>query len=77
MTYYTAASGAGVVDTGTSSWVRQIDSVCAPGCNSARTSVAVRRITMNLLRTFAAGPTGRVTRSRSNLEHFDPRPRGL
>jgi hypothetical protein len=74
---YTAASGAGVVDTGTSSWICQIDSVCAPGRNSATTSAAVRRITINLLRAFAAGPTGRVNRSRSNLEQFDTRPSGL
>jgi len=77
VTYYTAASGAGVVDTGTSSWICQIDSVCAPGRNSATTSAAVRRITINLLRAFAAGPAGRAHPSRSNLQHFDTQPSGL
>jgi hypothetical protein len=60
-----------------SSWIRQIDSVCTPGGNSTTTSAAVRRITINLLRAFAAGPTGRVNRSRSSLQHFDTRSSGL
>jgi hypothetical protein len=77
MTYYTAASGAGVVDTGTSSWICQIDLVCAAGRNSPTTSAAVRRITLNLLRVFAAGPAGRLHPSRSNLDRFDTRPSGL
>jgi hypothetical protein len=77
MTYYTTASGAGVVDTGTSSWLCQIDQVCANGRNSAATSAAVRRITVNLLRGFAAGPAGRMHPSKSNLDHFDTRPSGL
>jgi hypothetical protein len=77
VTYYTAASGAAVVDTGTSSWVCQIDSVCATGRNSPTTSAAVRRITLNLLRGFAAGPAGREHPSRSNLDQFDTGPSGL
>ncbi len=77
VTYYTTASGAGVVDTGTSSWICQIDAVCAAGRNNATTSAAVRRITMNLLRAFAAGPAGHLHPSRSNLNHFDTRPSGL
>ncbi len=77
VTYYTAASGAGVVDTGTSSWVCQIDQVCAADRNSPKTSAAVRRITLNLLRGFAAGPAGRDHPSRSNLDDFDIRPSGL
>src|SRR6266540_497023 len=77
VTYYSAASGAGVVDTGTSSWVCQIDQVCAADRNSPKTSAAVRRITLNLLRGFAAGPAGRDHPSRSNLDDFDIRPSGL
>jgi hypothetical protein len=77
VTYYTAASGAGVVDTGTSSWICQIDQVCAAGRNSPKTSAAVRQITLNLLRGFAAGPAGRDHPSRSNLDDFDIRPSGL
>jgi hypothetical protein len=77
VTYYSTPSGAGVVDTGTSSWVCQIDQVCAAGRNSPTTSAAVRRITTNLLRAFAAGPAGRAHPSRSNLARFDTRPSGL
>jgi N,N-dimethylformamidase beta subunit-like, C-terminal len=77
VTYYSVASGAGVVDTGTSSWICQIDAVCAAGRNSLSTSTAVRRITMNLLLAFAAGPAGQLHPSRSNLDHFDTRPSGL
>jgi len=77
VTYYTTASGAGVVDTGTSSWICQIDAVCAGGRNNATTSAAVRRITTNLLRAFAAGPAGHLHPSRPNLNHFDTRPSGL
>jgi hypothetical protein len=77
LTYYTAPSGAGVVDTGTSSWICQIDRVCATGRNSAATSTAVRSITVNLLRAFAAGPAGRAHPSSSNLGRFDTRSSGL
>jgi hypothetical protein len=77
VTYYSTPSGAGVVDTGTSSWVCQIDGVCAAGRNSPTTSAAVRRITLNLLRAFAAGPAGRAHPSRSNLASFDTSPSGL
>jgi hypothetical protein len=77
LTYYTAPSGAGVVDTGTSSWVCQLDAVCAAGRNSPRTSAAVRRITLNLLRGFAEGPAGRLHPSHPNLARLDVRPSGL
>lgn len=77
MTYYAAASGAGVVDAGTSSWICQLDQVCAAGRNSATTAAAVRRITVNLLRRFAAGPAGRLHPSVSNLDRFDIQPSGL
>jgi hypothetical protein len=77
VTYYTAASGAGVVDTGTSSWVCQIDAVCAAGRNSATTAAAVRRVTLNLLRAFAEGPAGRLHPAHPNLDQLDVRPSGL
>ena len=77
VTYYSVPSGAGVVDTGTSSWICQIDSVCAAGRNSPRTSAAVRRITLNLLRAFAKGPAGHLYPSRPNLGRFDTRASGL
>jgi hypothetical protein len=59
-TYYTwRASGAGVFDAGTGSWVCQLARACATGRRSARTAQVVRAVTVNLLRVFAQGPAGR------------------
>jgi hypothetical protein len=59
-TYYTwRASGAGVFDAGTGSWVCQLDRACTAGRRSARTAQVVRAVTTNLLRAFALGPAGR------------------
>ncbi len=77
VTWYTVASGAGVLDTGTSSWVCELDEVCGGGRSHRRTAAAVRRITLNLLRAMAAGPAGLAHPSRSNLHRFDLRPSGL
>jgi hypothetical protein len=77
VTWYTTASGAGVLDTGTSSWICQLDRVCAAGRSHPRTAAAVRRITLNLLRAMAAGPAGMAHRSVSNLHRFHLRPSGL
>ncbi len=77
ITWYSASSGAGVLDTGTSSWVCQLDHACAAGRNSPVTAAAVRRITLNLLRAFAAGPAGLAHPSVPNLKHLDLRPSGL
>ncbi len=77
VTWYTTASGAGVFDSGTSSWVCQLDQVCAAGRSHPRTAVAVRRITLNLLRGVAAGPAGLTHPSLPNLHRFDLRPSGL
>jgi hypothetical protein len=57
-TWYTAASGAGVFDAGTISWVCQLDRACAEGRRSATTARVVRAVTVNLLRRLAAGPAG-------------------
>jgi hypothetical protein len=60
MTYYTnAATGAGVLDSGTNNWIPALDgrSGCHPGgiCESAM----VQRITGNILRLFGQGPAAR------------------
>jgi len=60
MTYYTnAATGAGVLDTGTNNWIPALDdrTGCRPGgiCESAM----VQRITANILRLFGQGPAAR------------------
>jgi len=77
VTWYTTRSGAGVLDTGTSSWVCQLDQVCAAGRNSPVTAAAVRQITLNLLRAFADGPAGWTHPATPNLSRFDLRPSGL
>lgn len=77
VTWYTTASGAGVFDSGTSSWVCQLDGVCASGRNSPVTSAAVRQITLNLLRAVAAGPAGLAHPSVPNVSRFHLRPSGL
>jgi hypothetical protein len=75
-TWYTARSGAGVFDAGTSSWVCQLDQACAKGRTSAPTARVVRAVTTNLLRALAAGPAGKHHRSRSNLARFRIVPSG-
>jgi hypothetical protein len=77
LTYYTATSGAGVVDTGTSSWICQLAAACGQGRSNPAARVAVQRITLNLLRAFALGPAGLAHPARSNLPAFDLRPSGL
>jgi hypothetical protein len=67
MTYYTsAATGAGVLDTGTNNWIPALDgrSGCRPGgiCEAAM----VQRITGNILRLFGQGPAARLQPSVSN-----------
>jgi hypothetical protein len=76
-TYYTAPSGAGMFDTGTSSWVCQLDAVCAGGRRSPLTTRIVRAATVNLLGVFATGPAGQRHPSRSNLTRFHITPSGL
>ena len=67
MTYYTsAATGAGVLDTGTNNWIPALDgrSGCRPGgvCEAAM----VQRITGNILRLFGRGPAARHQPSVAN-----------
>ncbi|HMA46509.1 MAG TPA: N,N-dimethylformamidase beta subunit family domain-containing protein, partial [Frankiaceae bacterium] len=56
VSYYTAGSGAGVFDAGTSAWVCAVDDVCGPGTGGPRIRAFVTRVTTTLLSTFAAGP---------------------
>jgi hypothetical protein len=59
VTYYTAPSGAGVFDAGTSAWVCTLNDVCGAGTHGAQVEAFTTRITTNLLQAFAAGPAGR------------------
>src|SRR5437764_1793212 len=57
LTYYTAPSGAGVIDVGTSSWVPALSWPCATAGPCVRDAVV--RATENVLRLFGQGPSGR------------------
>ena len=65
--YYTVSSGAGVFDSGTSSWVCAITDRCADGRGDAAAARIVRMVTTNLFRAFAAGPAGRRHPARDNV----------
>ncbi|ADP84377.1 hypothetical protein FraEuI1c_6395 [Pseudofrankia inefficax] len=58
VTYYTAASGAGVFDAGTSAWVCTLGDVCGAGASGPRIQAFTSQVTTNLLQAFAAGPAG-------------------
>jgi hypothetical protein len=67
MTYYTnAATGAGVLDTGTNNWIPALDddSGCHPGgvCEASM----VQRITANIFKLFGQGPAARTQPSVPN-----------
>ncbi|MDQ6782691.1 MAG: hypothetical protein M3063_04460 [Actinomycetota bacterium] len=54
MTYYTAASGAGVVDTGSIQFIGGVITNAAPGSREAQ----ITQITKNILAAFGQGPAG-------------------
>ena len=64
VTYYTTASGAGVIDTGTSAWVAALAWNCGP--TAPCVGDAVVRATQNILRLFGQGPAGRQEPSKGN-----------
>jgi hypothetical protein len=58
--YYDAPGGAGVFAAGTTYWVCNLDSSCPMGPTPRATSVAVQRITLNLVKAFAVPGAGRI-----------------
>ncbi len=60
ISYYTAPSGAGVFDAGTSAWVCGLADVCGPGASGELVQRFVTQVTTTLLEAFAAGPAGRT-----------------
>lgn len=66
ITYYVAASGAGVLNVGTQGWscglptVAMITSRCLTTSPPAEEVRVIERATRNILETFARGPAGRV-----------------
>lgn len=69
--YYTAASGAGVFNTGTMRWVESLNGDGAHGIPPA-TARFTGGVTRNLLHAFAAGPAGRRHPARDNLAAYHP-----
>lgn len=67
MTYYTAASGAGVFATGTIGWIISLD---PKEWGDEEVTAIVRGVTANVLRAFAAGPTGQVYPSVGNADRY-------
>jgi hypothetical protein len=65
MTYYSAASGAGVFASGTTGWVCELTASCVQDPRS-HPDVRILQITRNLLGAFAAGPAGYAHPSKPN-----------
>ena len=67
VSYYTAASGAGVFSSGTQDWVCGMDPACRGGGPGGRVGVVLNAITTRLLQQFAAGPAGLAHPAVDNL----------
>jgi len=67
MTYYSHASGAGVIATGTIAWINALD---AEEWADEETTEFVRTSTTNILRAFAAGPAGVARPSTGNASRY-------
>jgi hypothetical protein len=67
-TYYTTASGAGVIDFGTQRWTCALRKRCA-GLPVEDDGFA-RRVMTNVLRAFARGPVGRTHPAVDNVANF-------
>jgi hypothetical protein len=56
--YYNAPSGAGIFAAGTTYWVCGLASACPGSPTPAATSLALQRITLNLINAFAVPRAG-------------------
>jgi hypothetical protein len=70
-TYYTTASGAGVLDVGTLRWTCALAGRCGEYHPDAAAVRFTQRVTRTVLTTFAAGPAGRTHPAHDNLDAFD------
>jgi hypothetical protein len=68
MTYYTASSGAGVIDIGSQGWVKVLQ--CGAPVDSTTCDPRAVQITENILNAFAQGPAGIAHPSQPNLSSF-------
>ena len=71
MTYYSTASGAGVLATGTNWWVSKL----GPECRPAPCDQRVPTITENILKAFVRGPAGGAHPSEDNYDEVVQRGR--
>jgi hypothetical protein len=69
-TYYTATSGAGVLDVGTLRWTCALDGRCGEYHPDAAAVRFTRQVTRTVLTTFAEGPAGRTHPAHDNLDAF-------
>jgi hypothetical protein len=72
-TYYTASSGAGVIDVGTFWWIPPLKSECPNGPTTS-TDCKIQKVVENILRDFSLGPAGDRHPSVNNLAQFGIRP---
>ncbi len=70
-TYYTAASGAGVVDVATQRWECALAPTCTDGNLPDVTRRFVRRVMANVLTAFATGPAGLPHPARDSLDRYE------
>jgi len=68
--YYTAPSGAGVVNLDSLRWTCALDPGCRDGNLTARTNQFVTVVTKNVLRAFSQGPLGPHFPVADNLDSF-------
>ena len=60
VSYYVAASGAGVFDAGTEDWMCALPAAACPVATSPAVQRAIQAATANILTAFGAGPAGRA-----------------
>jgi hypothetical protein len=68
--YYAASSGAGVLNVGTLRWTCALSGRCPPYDLPRATTRFVRRVTLNVLRAFAAGPAAARWPPEDNVSEF-------
>ena len=74
VSYFVAASGAGVFDAGTEDWMCALPEAACPVHASAADQRAVQAATANILTAFAARPAGRAHRARELVPGTAGRP---
>jgi hypothetical protein len=73
VSYYTAASGAGVFDAGTEDWICGLPAAACPALAPA-VRRAVQAATATIITAFAAGPAGRAHPARELIPGTGGRP---